>query len=187
MRQFKSIVFFMAYVFLLWSCSSEYESLYDGDAPIRSIHIFIKDADGENLLSAETEGNWCGQPFQALYDDSLYTTIWSDTIKPFDPWFPHFRGLVAWPKQLNPSDTISTYTCIDFGEFTGSESLEFEFKFFVPGYDIPYDIRYEQILNYDRGLYNNDETLFINGVVHKGRYMTITLPKREDSHDCENP
>lgn len=188
MKKICLIISFAISAFIFWSCSSEVMSTYDGGTPCSTIRIFIKDSHGNNLLSSETEGNWRGQPFKILFNDSIYTTTWANTLRPINEWMiARFDGLVAWRNTIDIPDSVYITNCLEFGQFPGNESFELEFKFFVPGDDIPYNFRYEHEAHFDLWRNSSEETIILDGKEHKGSAVTIVLAKRKNFHDCENP
>lgn len=149
------------------------------------IDIHIVDAQGADLLSESTEGNWVGYEFKGLYADEEYTADWSilEKIPGSRYYMPHFDGLIAsqdykWDGYSWSSVPGCYKLC--FGEFDGAKNQKITLIFSVPELGRDYTIELTHRISWKRNKPKMNTHISIDGGKEtEGESVEIVLPRRQ--------
>lgn len=111
--------FALSLLFLV-ACGDEAES-YDGEVNPVKIYFAVRDADGNDLLDKDVEGNLLGQEIKAVFQGQEYKL--NETEPVFYPWITVFKGLRLVDERIGGRDE-GYLLC--FGELLGSNVLDNE-------------------------------------------------------------
>lgn len=148
------------------------------------VNIALVDADGNNLLSPDTDGNWIGEDMFASCDDKTYTVSWEyilfDSEHQSRMYLPTFYGLIcrpkiswngtSWQMEKNNNQLL-------FGEFSGHSNQHKNIVFGIDKLNTVWNIELDYTLTWHKGEPKTKKTIRINGQPVENGVVTIVLPR----------
>lgn len=189
MKTLRHILFLLAAIAGCACFSSCDENIADQDYIIYDfagvgIDIELVDADGVNLLSPDTEGNWIGEDMSAKFDDKVYPVSWEhilfDTEKQSRMNVPTFYGLACLPKtKWNGTywETLRNDNYLIFGDFSGHQNQHIDIVFGIEKLNTVWKIGLDYTLTWNNDKPQTTTTVKLNGKQVENGIVTIVLPR----------
>lgn len=167
----------------LSSCTSDNGDMIYDLAGV-GVEIKLVDAEGNNLLSPDTEGNWLGEDMFASCDDKTYPVSWEyilyDDEHESRMYLPQFYGLACFPERKWDGTAwtpVKNDNYLLFGEFSGHGDQHKIIVFSIEKLNTVWKIELDYTLTWVKGEPNTKRSLKLNGkAVEKGP-ITIALPR----------
>ncbi len=161
---------------MLTGCKSDDDDVLIWDIYPITMYVYIADADGNNLLDPEVEGNIVDQPMTVEYKgmsyDVQWKTLWPDHSDT-RAYLARFHGALHHPADVyNPASADNPWV-LEIGELPGDE--DYDETILLKYKNKVFNIRVVNKFTWTKGKPNVDAVVYLNGQRLPDRRLKIVL------------